>query len=101
MLRKKRFSNVIPSFLFISAMKGYKEITLDTDRLTMVRIKGETHGTEVNEVLCDTIESLEPWIDWAFKKPTVEVKKVLFVKLPLFGQTTRLFVRLPLLSQTT
>uniref|UniRef100_A0A7M5WXY8 N-acetyltransferase domain-containing protein n=1 Tax=Clytia hemisphaerica TaxID=252671 RepID=A0A7M5WXY8_9CNID len=53
-------------------MQKYKEIELHTDRLSLVRIKGETHGTEVNEVLCDTIHSLEPWIDWAHKKPTVK-----------------------------
>ena len=54
-------------------MKEFEEITLETDRLSLVRVKGETHGEELNRVVCDTFESLEPWVPWAFKIPTVEV----------------------------
>ena len=51
----------------------YKNVILHTDRLRIIRIRGETHGTEINGVICDTVESLEPWIDWANVKPTVDV----------------------------
>ena len=74
------FTNInlgqFPNHLFISfteTMKEYKNVSLDTDRLHIIRIRGETHGTEINRVICDTIESLEPWIDWGNAKPTVEV----------------------------
>lgn len=53
----------------------FKNVILDTDRLRIIRIRGETHGTEINEVICDTIESLEPWIDWSNVKPTAEVSE--------------------------
>ena len=53
----------------------FEEKFLETDRLRLVRIKGETHGAELNQVICDTADTLTPWMQWCKEiPPTVEVK---------------------------
>ena len=51
----------------------FEEKILETDRLRLVRIKAETHGAELNRVICDTFDTLSPWMVWCKTKPTVEV----------------------------
>ena len=62
----------------------YKNVILHTDRLRIIRIRGETHGTKINGVICDTVESLEPWIDWANVRPTVDVSEYYYYNFLFF-----------------
>jgi len=52
---------------------SFHEVVLQTHRTRLIRIRGETHGAEINQVVCSTLRSLEPYIWWAKEKPTIKV----------------------------
>lgn len=58
----------------MSGQVTFEEKVLETDRLSLVRIKGETHGAELNRIICDTVDTLTPWMQWCKEiPPTPEV----------------------------
>lgn len=54
-------------------IENFNEKVLETNQLSLVRIKAETHGADLNQIICDTFDTLEPWMAWCKKKPTVAV----------------------------
>ena len=54
-------------------MEEFQEITIESERLILKRARYDLHYEEINKVVCDTQEHLEPWIPWAKTKPTPEV----------------------------
>ena len=55
-------------------MAEFKELTLESERLTLKRAHYDLHYEEINKVACDTQESLAPWIAWAKTTPTPQVR---------------------------
>lgn len=54
----------------------FTEVEFESARLLFTRIRGETHGQVLNTVVCETFETLHPWMVWAKEKPSVSVSQL-------------------------
>jgi len=53
-------------------MKEFEELEFESERLILKGVHHTLHGEELNPVILDTIDTLEPWLYWAKRGITVE-----------------------------